>query len=318
MEWMKDPDSGVSQAAATGLTGLRGAGVDDAVVQRLTHNDSQLQPKLAQVVAQRRIEQALPVLSGLMADPRAPIRLAAIKSYGELANVEQLPVLLSAIQTSTQKDDITALGKAIALVCIRANDPMVCVRQLVATLEVAVPEATPMLQKVLKRMGGAEVLKTPPPAVSDGSLSGAAWIWSENNYGQAAPGTCYFKKKVTLPKGSQIKSAQIIMTADDAFTLWVNGEEAAVGTFWQDLVVEDLGAVFKEGDNLIEVEARNDGQSPTPAGLICKLEIHTASGAPMIVLSDNTWTVSKTRTMPGKAAVPVANYGDAPWGKLPK
>ncbi|MDB4028522.1 DUF1080 domain-containing protein [Flavobacteriaceae bacterium] len=318
MEWMKDPDSGISKAAATGLTGLRGAGVDDAVVNRLMQNDSQLQPKLAEIAAQRRIEQALPVLSGLMADPRAPVRLAAIKSYGELANVDQLPVLLSVIKTSTQKGDITALGKAIALVCIKADAPKVCVAQLVATLEVAVPEATPMLQKVLKRMGGAEVLKTPPPVVSDGSLSGAAWIWSENNPGHAAPGTCYFKKMVTLPKGSQIKSAQIIMTADDALTLWVNGEEVADGTFWQDLVVEDLRAFFKEGDNLIEVEARNEGQTPTPAGLICKLEIHSVSGAPIIVLSDNTWSVSKTRNVTGQPAIKVANYGDAPWGKLPK
>jgi HEAT repeat protein len=122
-------------------------------------SDTQLQPKLAQVAAQRRIKDALPVLSGLMADPRDPVRLAAIKSYGELAEIEQLPTLLSEIQNCTQKGDIAALGKAIALVCIRANDPQACVPQLIATIKVAVPEAKPMLDKVLKRMGGAEALK---------------------------------------------------------------------------------------------------------------------------------------------------------------
>lgn len=159
MEWMQDSDSSIAQAAATGLAGLRGAEVDDAVVQVLGQNDSQLHAKLAAVAAQRRIGKALPVLGGLMQDPREPVRLAAIKSYGELADVAQLPVLLSAIQTRTQKGDITALGKAIALVCITANDPSTCLPQLFTTYEAAVPEAKPMLLKVLKRIGGPDIMQ---------------------------------------------------------------------------------------------------------------------------------------------------------------
>jgi hypothetical protein len=252
---------------------------------------------------------------GLMRPPRA---CNTKRAYGELAVVAQLPVLLSTIQTRTQQGDITALGKAIAVVCITANDPHACVPQLIATIEVAVPEAKPMLHNVLKRMGGAEALKKSPPAVSHTALSGAAWIWSEKSGAQTAPGIRYFKNEVTLPKGSKIESAQVAITADDAFTLWINGKEAAVGTFWGDLVVEDIRAVLQSGDNLIEVEARNEGQSPSPAGLICKLEIRTATGAQIILVSDNSWTVSETRNVAGQPVISVANYGGAPWGKLPK
>ena len=155
MELMKDPNSGIAQAAASNLAGLKGANVDDAVVQRLSQNDSALQAKLAAVASLRGIEKALPVLLGLMEDPRDPVRLAAIKSSGELAGIEQLPVLLSAIKTRTQKSDIDALGKAIAMVCIKADDPKTCVPQLAAALEAAVPEAKPMLGKILKRVGGS-------------------------------------------------------------------------------------------------------------------------------------------------------------------
>jgi HEAT repeat protein len=159
MEWMQDSDSRIAQAAAEGLTGLHGAAVDDAVVQVLGRNDSRLQASLAAIAAKRRIATAMPVLADLMQDAREPVRLAAIKSYGELADVEQLPVLLSAILPRTQQGDITALGKAIAVVCITANDPNTCLPQLFTSYEAAVPEAKPMLLKILKRIGGPDVMQ---------------------------------------------------------------------------------------------------------------------------------------------------------------
>lgn len=159
MEWMQDSDSRIAQAAATGLAGLDGAAVDAAVVQGLGRKDSPLQASLAAIAAQRRIAAALPVLADLMQDAREPVRLAAIKSYGELADIEQLPVLLAAIQTSTQSGDITVLGKAIAVVCITANDPNTCLQQLFTAYEAAVPEAKPILVKLLKRIGGGDVMQ---------------------------------------------------------------------------------------------------------------------------------------------------------------
>ena len=159
MEWMQDADSRIAQAAAEGLAGLNSAAVDDAVLQELSRNDSGLQHGLAAIASQRRLVAALPVLEELMQDAREPVRLAAIKSYGELAEFAQLPVLLSTIQTRTLPGDITALGKAIAVVCISANDPHTCLPQLFTTYENAVPEAKPMLLKLLKRIGGPDVMQ---------------------------------------------------------------------------------------------------------------------------------------------------------------
>jgi len=109
---------------------------------------------LVDIIAQRRLKAALPTLQQLMASADSQVRLAAIKSYGELATIEQLPVLLEVIQTRTDRADIQALGKAIAQVCILANAPEVCLPLLQAAEAAAVPEAKPMLDKVIRRIGG--------------------------------------------------------------------------------------------------------------------------------------------------------------------
>ena len=116
--------------------------------------DAALTAKLADIIAQRRLKAALPGLEQMMDSSDAKVRLTAIKSYGELATVEHLPVLLKVIQTSTDRGDIQTLGKAIAQVCILANAPEVCLPLLKAAEAAAVPEAKPMLGKVIRRIEG--------------------------------------------------------------------------------------------------------------------------------------------------------------------
>lgn len=154
VELLQDPEARIAQAAAEGLAGLETENVDRIVVDGLQDADAALTVKLVDVIAQRLLKAALPTLQAMMDSPDAKVRIAAIKSYGELADIEQLPVLLEAIQTRTDGAEIQALGKAIAQVCILANAPEVCLPLLQAAEAAAVSEAKPMLDKVIRRIGG--------------------------------------------------------------------------------------------------------------------------------------------------------------------
>ena len=152
LQLMQDSDTQVAQAATEGLSGLGTENADRVIVEGLLDADAALTATLVEVIAQRRLKAELPALQALMGNAHAKVRRAAIKSYGELAEIEQLPVLLTAIETCTDKADIQALGKAIAQICILANAPEGCLPLLKASEAAAVPEAKPMLGKVIKRI----------------------------------------------------------------------------------------------------------------------------------------------------------------------
>ena len=152
LQLMQDSEAQIAQAATEGLSGLGTANADRVIVGGLLDADAALTATLVEMIAQRRLKTELPALQGLMECEDSKVRLAAIKSYGELADLEQLPVLLKVIESRTDRADIQALGKAIAQVCILANAPEVCLPLLKASEAAAVPEAKPMLGKVIKRI----------------------------------------------------------------------------------------------------------------------------------------------------------------------
>lgn len=152
LKLMQDTDTQVALAASEGLTGLATDDADSVIVAGLKDADAAFTVQLLGMIAQRRLKSELPALQALLDSADAQVRLAAIESYGELAEVEQLPILLTAIETRTDAADIQALGKAIAQVCILADAPEVCLPLLKSSEAVAVPEAKSMLGKVIQRI----------------------------------------------------------------------------------------------------------------------------------------------------------------------
>lgn len=179
MELMKDADNDVAEVAATSLAGLPGAQVDDAIVGILVPSEKgtvtnvmeqmmaeagdgdveqSFRIKMVEMVAQRKILSAMPVLAALMNDEDAAMRLAAISSYGELADFSHLPVLLEAIGTSTHADDYAVFGEALAAAYRNDGDPGVVVPQIADSLDQAVDGAKPTLVKLLKMIDGPDAL----------------------------------------------------------------------------------------------------------------------------------------------------------------
>ena len=193
IELLKDADGDVARAASAGLAGLPGAEVDATVIQMLDSPDAALKLKMLEMVSQRRIFTALPLLLKIRDDKddkNDAMRSAAIKCYAELAGEAEFGVLLDRLAPLTHAGEIGAIEKALAGICAVSENPKDCARKLVATLPKASPEAKPTLLRTLCVAGGADALAAVRGAVDDSNKdvhTAAIRVLCEWKTGDAAP-----------------------------------------------------------------------------------------------------------------------------------
>jgi alpha-L-rhamnosidase len=168
---------------------------------------------------------------------------------------------------------------------------------------------------------GGQATSAPP------SFSGANWIWfPEGTPADSAPvGTRYFRRAFDLPTGVRITTAQLGLTADDSFTVYVNGQQIAasphVADSWRTATVVDISAALRPGRNVIAAEATN--AQPGPAGFLGKLRVE-GSSAPVEITTDTAWKSADTTATGWQQpdfddsawpqALVAAAYGSGPWG----
>lgn len=190
IELLKDAEVSVAQAANAALAGMCGAGVDDMVLKALETADQALKTKLLDLAGQRRIAKAMPVLAGSLESQDEGVRLAAIRSFGEMAGMNELPGLLAKLEKSARAVEIDAFEKVIRSICGAAQDSNACAAKLVESLGRSAPEAKPALLKLLSVAGGAGALKAVRAAVDDGNKdvhAAALRVLSEWKTADAAP-----------------------------------------------------------------------------------------------------------------------------------
>ncbi len=157
-------------------------------------------------------------------------------------------------------------------------------------------------------------------------LSAAQWIWyPEGNPAAAAPPEKRFFQK-SFSVGGEVKSAKLVMTADNEFIAWIGGQKAGAGDTHTHAFTFDVTSLVKPGANLLAVEAVNTADAPNPAGVIGKLTIQYQDGRTQAVATDDTWrTATKTadnwisQVMAGNdwvAAKKLGPLGIAPWGTM--
>src|SRR5437764_3546174 len=111
----------------------------------------------------------------------------------------------------------------------------------------------------------------------------ANWVWfDEGDPVSSAPAeTRYFRH--VFNADSLPRKINLEITADNGFTVWINGMRVGEGDQWQQLYRFDARKYLLEGKNVLAVEGRNEGG---PAGLVVKL------GA--LAVSGKGWKASKT------------------------
>ena len=168
------------------------------------------------------------------------------------------------------------------------------------------------------------------PLASLSILRSARWIWfpDAGNPSVAAPlGTRYFCFGLDVKPGRLIKRAIFVGTADNAFTLYINGRKAGKSSDWYQVQRINVTALLHSGHNIVAVKASNVGNSgPNPAGLIGALKVVYRDRNVSVVTTDAKWqvasspspgwTTDSTVTNSWKPALDLGPNGMLPWGDL--
>ncbi len=148
-------------------------------------------------------------------------------------------------------------------------------------------------------------------------LKSASWIWTgEGKPRKEAPaGTRFFRRTVDLPAGCMVRAARICLTADNAFTLFVNGVKVGSGKEWSRARVLDVAKPLRSGRNEMLIRAWNAPGPNSPAGVIAHLRIEFGEGEPVDVRSDASWQWASNTGGPWKKAKVMGRFGAPPWGR---
>lgn len=112
-----------------------------------------------------------------------------------------------------------------------------------------------------------------------------SWIWGAVTRDRQ---TCRFWKAFEIPDGAPIERARLRITADNEYTLYLDGHELGRDAEWRHLYEYDITALLSPGRHILAVEAYNSSRE---AGLILGLQIGLADGRVVKVKSDSSWVV---------------------------
>lgn len=163
----------------------------------------------------------------------------------------------------------------------------------------------------------AEWIAAPATLSGAPGLRGASWIWFPEGEpaGDLPAGTRWFRRAVDVPAG--VTGARLVVSADDAYTVYVNGTEVArtepdgPAENWRRPAVVDVTARLRAGAGVLAASAVNATEGP--AGLIAVLELTSADGTTTTVPTDDVWRTTDTEPSGAEGAWQRPGYDDGAW-----
>ncbi|MBN1126464.1 MAG: hypothetical protein JXA82_15775 [Sedimentisphaerales bacterium] len=168
----------------------------------------------------------------------------------------------------------------------------------VASLAIDLWGQEPPPDKVKKRLfrrgrifWGGDLLAKPVGDSASRPIEQAHWIWYPEGYPAASvePSQRYFRHIFHIDSEKQIHSAQLEITADNSFQVWINGVQFTSGSNFHTIYTMEVKSSLKPGINVLAVAATNAGDSPNPAGLIAAVYLVYKDGSTLIVPTDDRW-----------------------------
>jgi alpha-L-rhamnosidase len=166
------------------------------------------------------------------------------------------------------------------------------------------------------------------PAVEPPGFDGASWIWAPGATTAGAPvGSTWFRCRAAVPAG-EVARASLVATADDDFTLYLDGEQVLAAPEqtdgWKAARFADVTGRLSSTVTLAAVATNRGGAGVNPAGLLVRLVVEFVDGTTFDVVTDGAWRVADTEQdgwqQPDfddsgwSPAVVLAAYGGGPWG----
>lgn len=130
-----------------------------------------------------------------------------------------------------------------------------------------------------------------------------SWIWDAKTFdGQ----TCRFWCSFDIPPNSKVVGARLLMTADNEFSLYLDGREVDHGAEWRDLFDYNLVNLLGPGRHVLAIEARNSSKL---AGMLLGMQIDLEDGQSIQIKSDTAWRIVPEQSKRWKEMVrPVDNW----------
>jgi hypothetical protein len=156
------------------------------------------------------------------------------------------------------------------------------------------------------------------------------WIWfPEGDPTTGAPTERrFFRRTFELPEKGRVKRARLLVSADNRFDAWINGQRIGSGMDWHSPVKFEVAGWLQPGTNVMAIRAENLAPPDTgnPAGMIASLEVEFEAGQNFTLLTDGTWRCAKSSSSGWTkldwdesgwvTATVLAPYGKGPWGKI--
>lgn len=130
------------------------------------------------------------------------------------------------------------------------------------------------------------------------------WIWNDSPVENA-----WFRKVVDVR--DEVVQAKLAITADNIYSLYVNGVEVGSDYDWTGIEVYDVASHLKPGRNIIAVKATDPGAGI--GALLAEGAVTYEDGSALLIGTDKTWKISLTET-PGWTSL---DFDDSGW-KTPR
>ena len=233
-------------------------------------------------------------VSELSQSPPAPLRRALLVGLAESAEAGKFPQLFVAALMADKDPEIlraawrgllagnrrldAIAGVTTAKVEELSGQQAVCFRLL--ELLIQFPASAAEIEQTLCVLTGHQPAgqQTRPRCI---------WTSAEQIQGDRA----WFGKSFTIP--DTVKSAEWVITCDNRFQAYVNGQQVAASADWTKPVRVDIAKYLRKGENRVAVAGENDGG---PAGLVATLSWMTKAGTPGGLATNPTWRVTTKPT----------------------
>jgi signal transduction histidine kinase len=122
----------------------------------------------------------------------------------------------------------------------------------------------------------------------DSTWEVGSWIWTSVTYDKQ---TVHLWRAFEIPKGAVVTKANLRITVDNAYKLFLDGRELGMGSDWRSLTEYDISQILDAGKHVLAVEGFNDNRE---AGLLFGLRIELKGGHVMTISSDSSWRIVPT------------------------
>jgi hypothetical protein len=135
---------------------------------------------------------------------------------------------------------------------------------------------------------------TMDPQLADQLQRTSTWIWGPSAAdGKVPNGGDQILLRKKFPLSKPLASAALIATADNIFSLHINGKPVLSGDNWEQPGTASLTGTLADGDNELVFLATNSGTEPSPAGAFCLISLRFTDGTTELIATDASWQVSQ-------------------------